>query len=130
VPVINAGTPNSINKKYNSMQEANVIQKSNLMQVIEKTSPAQLPAIPEIASRFKHLFSIIHPGAKAQMFYEAEKFHFMKLIQESQVLQGCSKLSLYGCFMDVAVNGLSFDPSFKHLYLVPYNTNVGTKIRT
>jgi phage RecT family recombinase len=109
------------------MQEANVIQKSNLMQVIEKTSPAQLPAIPEIANRFKHLFSIIHPGAKAQMFYEAEKFHFMKLIQESQVLQGCSKLSLYGCFMDVAVNGLSFDPSFKHLYLVPYNTNVGTK---
>jgi len=95
--------------------------------VINSTPAQQLPAIPQIADRFKNLYAIIHPGAKADIFYEAEKFHFMKLIQENGTLQECSKLSLYGCFMDVAVNGLSFDPSFKHLYLVPFNVNVGTK---
>jgi phage RecT family recombinase len=99
--------------------------KTNLMQVINSTPAAQLPAIPQIADRFKSLYGIIHPGAKADIFYEAEKFHFMKLIQENATLQECSKLSLYGCFMDVAVNGLSFDPSFKHMYLVPFNVNVG-----
>lgn len=102
-------------------------QKSNLMAIIEKTSPSQIPAIPEIADRFKHLYSIIHPGAKSDVFYEAEKFHFMKLVKDSAILSECTKLSLYGCFLDVAVSGLSFDPSFKHLYLVPYNVNAGTK---
>ena len=105
----------------------NVNQKAGLMQVIEKTPASQLPAIPEIADRFQKLYSIIHPGAKADIFYEAEKFHFTKLVRDSATLSECSKMSLYGCFMDVAVNGLSFDPSFKHLYLVPYNVNVGSK---
>jgi recombinational DNA repair protein RecT len=107
--------------------ESNVTTKQNLMQVIDSSPATHLPAIPEIANRFKKLFSIIHPGAKSEIFYEAEKFHFTKLIQESKSLQECSKLSLYGCWMDIAVNGLSFDPSFKHLYLVPYNVNIGTK---
>ncbi len=107
------------------MEQTNT--KSNLLQVIEKSSPMQLPAIPAIAERFKRLYSVIHPGSKSEAFYEAEKFHFTKLIQENENLKACSKLSLYGCFMDVAVNGLSFDPSFKHLYLVPFATNIGTK---
>lgn len=102
-------------------------QKENLLQVLQSTPAVKLPEIPQIADRFKSLYGIIHPGAKADIFYEAEKFHFMKLIQENKMLQDCSKLSLYGCFMDVAVNGLSFDPSFKHLYLVPFNVNAGTK---
>lgn len=29
--------------------------------------------------------------------------------------------------MDVAVNGLSFDPTFKHMYVVPFNINTGTQ---
>lgn len=105
----------------------NVNQKSGLLQVLEKTPAGQLPAVPEIANRFKELYAIIHPGAKADLFYEAEKFHFTKLIRENANLADCSKLSLYGCFMDVAVNGLSFDPSFKHLYIVPFNTNTAGK---
>lgn len=106
------------------MEQANQNVKMNLMQVINNTPAQQLPAVPEIADRFKKLFSVIHPGQKSEIFYEAEKFHFMKLIQENKTLQECSKLSLYGCFMDVAVSGLSFDPSFKHLYLVPFNINL------
>lgn len=109
------------------MEQTTQNQKATLKQLIVSTPAAQLPAIPQIAERFKHLYSIIHPGAKAEIFYEAEKFHFMKLIQESPVLQGCTNLSLYGCWMDVAVNGLSFDPSFKHLYLVPFNVNTAGK---
>lgn len=109
------------------MSTANVNQKVSVLQQLEKYSPAQVPVIPEVAERFKKLYAVIHPGAKAEIFYEAEKFHFGKLIKESGTLQECTKFSLYGCFMDVAVNGLSFDPSFKHLYLVPYNVNAGSK---
>lgn len=107
----------------------NVNQKSNLLQKIEQAGPAGLANIPEVADRFKHIYAVMNGGAneKAAIKYEAEKFHFMKLIQDNPALQQCTKLSLYGCFMDMAVNGLSFDPSMKHAYVVSFGTNVGTK---
>lgn len=86
--------------------------------------------LPMVADRFKGLYATIH-GIKnkevADAFYTAEKFHFLKLINDSKDLQACSKISLYGIFMDVAVNGLSFDPAMKHLYVDTNNVNIGTK---
>jgi phage RecT family recombinase len=105
----------------------NVNQKMNIVQKIEQSSPAQLATIPEVADRFKNIYTVMNGGdeARAAVKYEAEKFHFMKLIQDKPDLQACTKLSLYGCFLDMAVNGLSFDPSMKHAYVVSFNTNVG-----
>lgn len=105
-------------------------QKQNLMELINQSSPSQLISNPQIADRFKDLYKTIHAiknDAVAESFYKAEQFHFLKAINDSPDLQQCTKLSLYGIFMDVAVSGLSFDPSMKHLYIVPFNTNVGTK---
>lgn len=104
-------------------------QKMSIVQKIEQTSPAQLATIPEVADRFKHIYKVMNGGRTdtAEVKYEAEKFHFMKLIQDTPALQQCTKLSLYGCFLDMAVNGLSFDRSMKHAYVVSFNTNVGTK---
>lgn len=108
--------------------DTNVNKKSSVLEIIERTEPASLPTIPQVANRFKKLFKTIHGGGqKVEAFFESEKFHFMKMINESEKLKKCTKMSLYGCFLDVAVNGLSFDPSFKHLYLVPFSTNVGTR---
>lgn len=104
-------------------------KKLTIVDKIESASAAQLANIPEVADRFKHIYSVIHgrDTDKATLKYEAEKFHFMKLLQDKPELQQCSKLSLYGCFLDMAVNGLSFDPSMKHAYVVSFNTNVGNK---
>lgn len=103
--------------------------KAQLMQLIQTSSPARLIEDPLVADRFKQLYKIVH-GIRdprvSDSFYTAEKFHFLKMINDSNNLQQCTKLSLYGIFMDVAVSGLSFDPGMKHLYVVPYNTNVGT----
>lgn len=104
-------------------------QKLSLVQRIEQSSPSQLATLPEVADRFRNIYAIMNGGnaSVANSKYEAEKFHFMKLIQDKPDLQACTKLSLYGCFLDMAVNGLSFDPSMKHAYVVSFNTNVGTK---
>lgn len=103
--------------------------KITLVQKLQQSTPAQVAALPEVADRFKNIYTIMNGGdaGRAAVKYEAEKFHFMKLIQDKPDLQQCSKLSLYGCFLDMAVNGLSFDPSMKHAYVVSFNTNVGTK---
>lgn len=105
------------------------MSKISIIQKLDAASPAQLAGLPEVADKFKHIYSIMNGGdnARATVKYEAEKFHFMKLIQDKPDLQQCTKLSLYGCFLDMAVNGLSFDPNMKHAYVVSFNNNVGTK---
>lgn len=101
----------------------------DMREMINQTPTTELIQSDRVADKFKQLFAVVHPNVnriQAEAFYEAEKYHFLKLINDSKDLSACTKLSLYGNFMDVAVNGLSFDPSFKHLYIVPYNVNTGT----
>ena len=110
----------------NNLMATNV-ERIPLMRKLQETPPTQLANLPEVGEKFKHIYQVMHGAKSGEQFYEAEKFHFMKKLQEDAKLQNCSKLSLYGCFMDVAVSGLSFDPSAKHVYIVPFNVNVGTK---
>lgn len=107
----------------------NVNQKLTLIQKLDQSSPAGIAGLPEVADRFKHIYSVMNGGNTevSNIKYEAEKFHFMKLITDKADLQKCTKLSLYGCFIDMAVNGLSFDPSMKHAYVVAFPFNIGTK---
>lgn len=104
-------------------------KKLSIIQKIENTSHTQLATLPEVADRFIHLYSVMNGKNTevAKLAYEAEKFHFMKLLQDKPELRECTKLSLYGCFIDMAVQGLSFDPAMKHAYVVGFPTNVGTK---
>lgn len=104
--------------------------RTQLMELLKTGTPSQVIKSHEVADRFQHLYAMIHGiknPAKAAAFYQAEQFHFLKIINDNKKIAACTKLSLYGVFMDVAVNGLSFDPTMKHLYVVPYNVNVGTK---
>lgn len=102
-------------------------QQKNVMEVLQSTPPLKIAALPQVQGKFVSLFNTIHGTGRGQMVYEAEKFHFAKQIQENKGLQLCAPLSLYGAFLDVAVQGLSFDPTKKLCYLVPYNVNIGTK---
>lgn len=103
--------------------------KGALIQRLEQSTPSGVVALPEVADRFKQLYSIMNGKNSdvANVVYESEKFHFMKLLQDKPELQKCTKLSLYGCFLDMAVAGLSFDPAMKHAYVVGFNINTGTK---
>lgn len=111
------------------MSDTKVNNKVSIIQKLEQSTPAGIVNISEVADRFKNIYAIMNGGdpAKSTVKYEAEKFHFAKLIQDKPELQQCTKLSLYGCFLDMAVNGLSFDPAMKHAYVVAFNANVGSK---
>lgn len=101
-----------------------------ISELLKTGKPSQIISSPIVGDRFQELYKTIHGirnKDQAAAFYQAEQFHFLKLINDNPKIAACSKLSLYGIFMDVAVNGLSFDPSMKHLYVLPYNVNVGTR---
>jgi len=89
------------------------------MKPIESLTLSELVDDQRVHNKFLSLYEAVH-GRDGKNFYESEKFHFLKRIQESDKLQNCTKISLYGCFMDAAISGLSFDPSMKHCYLIPY----------
>ena len=89
--------------------------------------PLTLANDERVAAKFVDLYNRVHGGDKGSQIYEVEKFHFSKLIADNKNLQDCHILSLYGAFMDVAVQDLSFDPSKKLAYLMPGNVNIGTR---
>ena len=98
----------------------------SFIQKLESTSTANVANLPEVAERFQKLYALMNgkDDKAAVIKYESEKFHFMKLIKDKPDLQKCTGLSLYGCFLDMAVSGLSFDPAMKHAYIVPFPTKV------
>lgn len=102
------------------------LKQNSLLSKLHATESVQVANLPEVGEKFKNLYKVMH-GKNGEVFYEAEKFNFTKLLQENQKLQSCTKLSLYGSFMDAAVSGLSFDPAAKQVYIVPFNNNAGTK---
>lgn len=101
-------------------------QKAGIMQQLNEATASQIVNIPVVAERFKNLY-VTFNGKDSKRFYEAEKFHFAKIIQDNPKIAACTKLSLYGCFLDMAVSGLSFDPAMKHAYITPQGVNIGTK---
>lgn len=104
-------------------------QKLSLVQQLEATATSQIVNLPEVAAKFKRNYSVFlqTDEAQSQLAYEAEKFHFAKLINDNAAIKACTKMSLFGVFLDMAANGLSFDPGMKHVYVVAFPANVGTK---
>ena len=73
-----------------------------------------------VEQKFIQMYNAIWGMEIGEQMYVREKFHFNRLLHENPSLQECSKLSLYGCFLDMAVNGLTLDQSGRpQVYLLP-----------
>lgn len=81
------------------------------------------------ADRFIPIYRAVHGvnDTDAKNFLEVEVFNFKRSLEENKSLQDCSELSVTGTFLEVISNGLSFDKSSNHVYLMPRNVNTGTR---
>lgn len=90
--------------------------------------PLELVENEKIQSKFVELYNSIHGSKHGELILHKEAFNFKRMIAENKALQECTPLSLYGVFLDVAVNGLSLEGGTKPLaYVIARNANVGTK---
>ncbi len=97
-------------------------------EVLQGLKPTDLPEHEAVQDKFISLYNSIHGTTQGELIYHKETFNFKRMIAENKVLQECTPLSLYGVFLDVAVNGLSLDSGSKPLaYVIPRNANVGTR---
>jgi len=91
-----------------------------VLNYIEQLTPLEMVQDPKVADKFMSVFSKIHRASKeqAEAFYAAESLYFTQQIKANATLMSCTRMSLYGCWLDVAVNGLSFAPAEKNLYIL------------
>lgn len=95
---------------------------------INALEPAKIVESPKVEQKFIQMYNVIHGADIGVQIYEKEVFNFQKILTENPALQDCSKMSLFGCFLDMAVNGLSLDPTGKpHCYLIPRSSKTGYK---
>jgi phage RecT family recombinase len=101
------------------------------MQVAQKNfsamTPREIIESEKVQKKFVQIYQMMHGKSNGESFYQREAYHFTKQLSEKPEVAAFEKLSIYGCFLDAAVNDLSFDPGMKQVYLVPFNVNVGTK---
>lgn len=83
---------------------------------------------PNVEAKFIQMYNAIWGVQTGEQIYHKEVFNFQKVVREAPGLAECSKMSLYGCFLDMAVNGLSLDPTGRpHCYLIPRSAKTGRK---
>lgn len=81
-----------------------------------------------VQSKFIQMYNAIWDSQMGEQIYHKEVFNFQKVLRENPALAECTKMSLFGCFLDMAVNGLSLDnTSHPHCYLIPRNVKTGNK---
>ena len=105
---------------------------SNQIQIkvseLNQLNPLMIADDNRVEQKFILMYNAIWGTDQGTQIYEKEKFNFRKILQDKPELQRCSPLSLYGCFLDIAVNGLSLDPTGRpHCYILPRSTKTGYK---
>ena len=105
---------------------------SNQIQIkvaeLNQLNPLILADDNRVEQKFILMYNAIWGTDQGVQIYEKEKFNFRKILQDKPELQRCTPLSLYGCFLDIAVNGLSLDPTGRpHCYILSRNTKTGYK---
>lgn len=105
---------------------------SNIIQVkLDELNAIPATKIVEnenVQSKFIQMYNAIWGSQMGEQIYHKEVFNFQKILREKPDLSQCSKMSLYGCFLDIAVSGLSLDStSHPHCYLIPRSVKTGNK---
>ena len=82
---------------------------SNQIQIkvaeLNQLNPLMIADDSRVEQKFILMYNAIWGTSQGAQIYEKEKFNFRKILQDKPELQRCSPLSLYGCFLDIAVNG-------------------------
>lgn len=103
-------------------------QANLVVSELEKMSAIAIVEDERVQSKFIQQYNNVHGNSRGEMMYHKMKFDYLRILQEKPKLQKCSKLSIYGVFLDIAVNGLDISQGRKPLvYFIPRSVNIGTK---
>lgn len=96
----------------------NVINPSNLMQVISETPPIKIPELEFVRKKYIENYNACNREKIGELMYHRNVIHFKQAISGTDSLMRCDPFSLYACFATAAVNGYSLDPNDNEVYLI------------
>lgn len=105
---------------------------SNLIQVkaeeFQNLSATKIVENEKVQSKFIQMYNAIWGSDRGEQIYYKEVFNFQKLLRDNPNVADSSKMSLYGCFLDIAVSGLTLDQTGHPLcYILSRNCKTGCK---
>lgn len=105
---------------------------SNIIEVkVEELNALPATKIVEnenVQTKFIQMYNAIWGTDKGEQMYHKEVFNFQKLLRDNPDVADSTKMSLYGCFLDIAVNGLTLDQTGHPLcYILSRSCKTGHK---
>lgn len=99
---------------------------SNLMNELKQMSAGDVVRNELVREQFISVYnSIFQEGG--ENVYEREAIYFNQQLRDKKDLLQCTSISVYYCFIDLAVKGLTLAPGSQALcYLLAKNINIGT----
>lgn len=93
---------------------------------INSLSPLEIVTNEAVKSRFIQIYDTLWGAGTGEPAYERESFHFNNILREDERLQKATNFSIFTCFIDLAVSGLSVEKTTKAQgYLQGRNVKVG-----
>lgn len=82
---------------------------------LSEVNPVELAAEERVKEQFVKTLCKMHrmEEADAEAVYEREALYYKKALMASTKLAGCTNISLYSAFLEIAVTGLSIQPGGK-----------------
>lgn len=94
---------------------------TNMVETIKALKPNQIVRNELVRQQFINVYNAVWKEGGEQV-YEREANYFNKILRENTKLVGCTSLSVFFAFIDLAVQGLSVEPGVRAMaYLLPRN---------
>lgn len=99
---------------------------STMVDTIKSLKPTQVVRNEQVRQQFINVYNAVHKEGGEQV-YEREANHFNKILRDNEKLKGCTSISIFFAFIDLAVQGLSVEPGPKAMaYLLPRSYKIST----
>lgn len=103
---------------------------SNILLTVEQINslnPLDIVTNDRVKERFIQIWDTLWGTGTGEAAYERESFHFNNKLREDERLQRATRFSIFTCFVDLAISGLSLEPGTRALcYLQGRNACIGT----
>lgn len=94
---------------------------------INSLNPLDIVTNDRVKERFIQIWDTLWGTGTGEAAYERESFHFNNKLREDERLQRATRFSIFTCFVDLAISGLSLEPGTRALcYLQGRNACIGT----
>ena len=97
------------------------------IEAINQLQPLEVVTNPTIRDRFIYIYDTLWGAGTGEAAYERESFFFNNKLRENARLQTATRFSIFTCFIDLAIAGLSLEPGARaQCYLQGRSVCIGT----